>query len=92
MTTAAPSTPPTTLDLGLVIAVAREAADLIRAELKPLDSAERCALGDLVNAVRLLTGEDVSRPAALALAVDLMRPAALDAAARRLDETKAEGA
>ena len=91
MTSAATSTPKSD-DLAFVLAVARGAADLVRAESEPLAPEERRALGDLVNAVRLLTGKDVSRSAALAIAVDLMRHAALDAAARRLDETKAEGA
>lgn len=88
----APTSAPQPDDLDFVLAVARGAADLVRAELEPLDAAERRAVGDIVNAARLLTGEDVSRGAALTLAVEFVRHAGLCAAQQRLDATNGEGA
>lgn len=85
------ATPNPTPDfLEFALAIAHGATDLVRVEIEPLERSERRAIGDLVNAARLLTGEDVSRPQALRLAVEAMRAAGLAAAQRRLDETQAE--
>src|SRR4051812_18114373 len=77
-------------DLEFVAAISQGAAELVRAELEPLESNERRYLGDLVSAARLLTGESVSRPRALALAVGFLRHRAIVVSRRRVEGIQAE--
>lgn len=79
---ARPHTKPDEIDFA--VRVAHGADELARAELEPLDAAERRAIGDLVLHARLMSERDLSRGDALRLMVSLTRRVALGVSHRRL--------